>query len=227
MTKGIEILKCDLSNEVVQYIYGELAAARVLAFESHLLVCDECTDELAAVSHARYEVYDWKRIEFDHLATPRFVLPLDGEVEGASWIDRARAIVGRSWLVPVSAFAAVAIAIAGTYYLSEVSDVDVAEVNSPSPAVQVPAADVPPVFAVEQAASEPATNERALVKVQDQKAVKQSPVRNTKRPVPRSTQTAVQRTDTKTSAPRLNEFPEYEDTSLRLAQLFDDIDTRD
>ena len=36
---------CKFSADIVPYMYGELAAADTLAFESHLLECSDCTDE--------------------------------------------------------------------------------------------------------------------------------------------------------------------------------------
>jgi hypothetical protein len=48
----------------------------------------------------------------------------------------------------------------------------------------------------------------------------------TKAPSVRPVQ-AVAKREVRSTVPRLNEFTDDEDTSLRLAMLFDDLDTRD
>src|SRR5437870_1692493 len=62
-------------TELVSYIYGELDERSQSAFESHLSECVDCAMELAAVSDARLGVIEWRRNDFDHLATPEFVIP--------------------------------------------------------------------------------------------------------------------------------------------------------
>lgn len=61
--------------EFVSYIYGELDQAGEEAIETHLVECDECTMELASYSDARLGVIEWRREDFDPLATPAFVIP--------------------------------------------------------------------------------------------------------------------------------------------------------
>ena len=51
-------VNCKYANEIVPYMYGELASSATAEFESHLLECQLCTDEFAELSAARYEVYD-------------------------------------------------------------------------------------------------------------------------------------------------------------------------
>ncbi len=225
--------KCNFSPDVVSYMYGELPAAECPAFESHLLDCSDCTDEFAAVSTARYEVYDWKKLEFEPLETPVFVIPAR-DVESAttsSWVDKLRGAFNQPWAVPSAAFAGLAIisAFAGIFYFAGGTGSDVARVNSNVTSVADPIAPVkessiePLVTATEDPAPVPAKSER----VDPRRTATKRSVRTVRRSVePRAAQPSALRTAS-TTAPRLNDFTEEEDTSLRLAQLFDDLDTRD
>jgi hypothetical protein len=218
---------CKLAADIVPYIYGELSVTEGSVFESHLLGCVDCIDEFAAVSNARYEVYDWKKTEFEPLATPVFAIPY-GEADGVSWFDKVRAAFSQSWEVPGVAFAGIAIVsmFIGVFYFSGASGPDVAQENSNSrPTTVSPQPDLlviaPPIkdeisgdelrpvptIAVSTTQKRSARNARAVV----------SPRRVQARPT----------TTAASAAPRLNEFSEDEDTSLRLALLFDDVDTRD
>ena len=62
--------KCEWTDDLIAYLYNEMPAAGRSTFESHLTACQTCTDEFAGLSQARFEVFDWKREEFDTLATP-------------------------------------------------------------------------------------------------------------------------------------------------------------
>jgi len=66
---------CPFGDDIVSYMYDEMPNAGQLEFERHLAACEVCTDDFAAVSLARFETYDWKRVEFDPLATPQIVIP--------------------------------------------------------------------------------------------------------------------------------------------------------
>jgi hypothetical protein len=142
----VNISGCKFSADIVPYMYGEMAVTESSAFESHLLDCGACTDEFALVSNARYEVYDWKKLEFDPLPTPHFNIA-DVEHAGvlgvAAWLGKVRAAFGQSWLIPTASFAAIAIvAVFGaTFLLSGDNQQEVAQSNSntPATAVSVPA----------------------------------------------------------------------------------------
>src|SRR5438046_1022119 len=106
--KEVNVSKCKLNGEMVSYMYGELSTNEGLAFERHLVDCSECTDEFAAISSSRYEVYDWKKLEFDPLETPNFEIRF-GDVVSVSWYEKVRAFLAHAWAVPTLSFAAVAI----------------------------------------------------------------------------------------------------------------------
>ena len=229
--ENLEAFKCEFSVDVVPYMYGEASKRVSSAFEDHLLDCELCTEELAAVSFARYEVYDWKKVEFDPLPTPR-ILPFADTAQvpvAASWLDGLRAVLGGGWLVPSSALAAVAIAVVfGISSLAERDSTDlyvagVPEITTPTPSVTIPM--VPDVF-IDSQAVEPQP-ELKMTEVKTLTPKRSVRVARTNS-VPTDSSVAQDvRTDVTQSAPRLNEFNDDEDTSLRLAMLFDDLDTRD
>lgn len=235
MLKSLEISKCEFSDDVLTYMYGEMPSSAISAFESHLLDCDECTDELAAVSFARYEVYDWKRLEFDPLPTPRFI-PIEATEPARktlSWIGGLRAAFanGRLGFVPEFALVAIGLIVAGVVYFAGVDGPDAAKIDPAPPVVAQSAPALSPEKGHSVAANDPdiETPKAEPVAIRAENRKKARTVRATRSP--KSNVARVVRTvpDRRTSPeiPRLNEFSEDEDTSLRLAQLFDDVDTRD
>ena len=219
---------CKLSADIVAYMYGELSSAEGSAFESHLLECVDCTDEFAAVSNARYEVYDWRKTEFEPLATPVFTIPY-GE-PAVSLFDKVRSAFRPSWVVPGVAFAGIAIvsAVASFFYFSGDTGSSVAQVNTNLRSVAAPAAEKEePRIIAKDDVKRPAPEQAKPVRAVSGNSVrKRAPRADKNVAVRRPVEVRVTSTPNQ-SAPTLNEFADDEDTSLRLAQLFEDIDTRD
>jgi anti-sigma factor RsiW len=233
------ISECNFGEDAVLYLYGELPDADRVVFESHLLDCTACTDEFASMASARYEVYDWKTVEFDPLATPRFEIPFEQQQAGEtteSWADRIRSAFARRWAMPGLAFAGLAVvSIFGALFLSSSGGSDEiasATINvdnraardvTPSPVVQP--STLPST--VDNGVAAPRTEEPQRTGVP---AILRSERRGTARIVspPKRTITKPESTRAvKVDVPRLNGFPEDEDTSLRLAELLEDGETRD
>ena len=230
------ISECKFSHDIVPYMYGEFPAQKSSVFESHLLDCTECRDEFAAISSARFEVYDWKKLEFDPLPTPRFAIPYSGEAAGV--IDRLRAAFARGWAVPGLAFAGlVVISVSAaimllsgdngtTSLVAEVGNANVAVVSATL--VDVPPQVKPPV---QTAFASGNTAQRRPEVLKASEAARQ----NGPRRIVRDSKSIIRAAEAKQAAvqteqkavPRLNGFPEDEDTSLRLAELFEDVETRD
>ena len=226
----VNFSECKFSADMVPYMYDELSSVESMAFEQHLIDCADCTDEFAAISSARYEVYDWKKLEFDPLETPNFEIPFE-EVAGVSWSDKIRQMFAHAWAVPTVSFAALAIVAVATVSVIWLRSGEELVVKNPEP-VAVPsqenAAPVPTgnvdtsskaAVTVEQPATQASVSKRATLRrtgpqilraTRDRSIeIKQTTARNETRAVP-----------------RLNEYPDDEDTSLRLAELLDDIGSR-
>src|SRR5687768_11378745 len=220
-------------EQLVAYIYEELAASKRDEFEDHLLNCSGCTSEFADISMSRLDVFEWHRDEFLPLATPQIVIPYERKPAPApqySWIDSLREMVWSPLRVALASGSLAALAVAfGIFFIANSNpDNDMA---AGSVDVISPAAD--PIKSPAEV-SEPAATLNTVT-VQDKQPLK----RVFRAAEPKSNVRAVRakalmpRKETKpatTSAqnlPRLGTFAEPEDTSLRLADLMADIDTKD
>src|SRR5688572_5977894 len=106
--KNAKYNECEFSVDLLPYMYGELATNRISVFESHIAECGCCTDEFAELAAARFEVYEWKQIEFQPLATPVIAIPY-GSGPAISWLGRIREVFTSGWAVPAAAFAGLVI----------------------------------------------------------------------------------------------------------------------
>jgi hypothetical protein len=208
-------------------MYGEMSGSDASSFESHLLECSTCTDEFASISSARYEVYDWKKLQFDPLTTPEIRIVFEPEPT-VSWIGKVTAIFAQGWAIPSMAAAGVFVVavLSGVLILSEGSSRDIAANFSKDVVVdQESVASVPAVTSQEVIPGE----DRYVDRDSDKQVIKSAPPqRISQRRAPRSVRSFdVKATSAQNQqrAPRLNEFVEDEDTSVRLAELLDDIET--
>lgn len=231
--KDVNNTNCRYSADIVPYMYGELASAETASFESHLRECTGCTDEFAAISGARYEVYDWKKLEFDPLPTPPVRVPF-GEVATVGWVERFQAVFARSRAVPGFAFAGIAVvaAFAAVFLLNsqDGSPEQLAANRSRDPVVAQPENQTPTVLITDSEIGTIAKPASGRLNEADRPPVSQPrrAVREIRRAGPRPAEprmtTAASRNR---AAPRLNEFSDEEDNSLRLAELFEDVETSD
>lgn len=224
--------KCGSVDAIVGYIYNELPSAERNSFEQHLLDCTACTDEFAAIADSRYAVYEWQKLEFEPMPTPHFAIPY-GETK-VSWLDAIKSVfvtgprlaTAGAFSLLIAAFFSAAIFMSGepsdvvsidsiqvtdTFSAPAAENSDVANVSAPvEPVADKNDEAVKPEFAV--AAKKTAKTERKR---------RPSPVRrNTSRPQNIGN-------ETQAKAPRLNDFEDLSDDSLRLSDLVADIDTRD
>ncbi len=229
--------ECKFSADMVPYMYAELSAASSSAFESHLIECGACTDEFAAMSNARYEVYDWKRLEFDPIATPKFAIPFQSESHSvaSSWIEKVRTAVSGSWAIPGVAFAGLAIisVLVAVFILSGAHDPEIAaNTGALNTGINNLAVGRAPESSGLPVASEPVSEVspgrpfRSDLESIAKPAPRKPAVRNVKVNTRSYVFTQASAQNEQKEIPRLNEFSEDEDTSLRLAELFDDLDTR-
>ena len=224
-------------DDIVSYIYSEIGAAERTRFENHLSDCSLCTDEFAAISNARFSVFEWRREEFADLSTPKIVIPYPAKKTNAEEI----APVGlwaplRAWISLVSFPVAIAVGLVLCLGLgltafqflggpelpiaSNVKNVppietvsapnSVATVNSKEPEVAVDT--------VPRAVARPSHEIRPVTVVERRKTISKKQL-TACNPVDRI---PVQNTP---AAPILSEnFEETQDASLRLADLFADVD---
>lgn len=68
-------LTCPFADELVSYVYDEFEAAQKAKFEAHLKTCVGCADELQSFQFLSQTVQDWRDEEFASLPTPLIEIP--------------------------------------------------------------------------------------------------------------------------------------------------------
>jgi hypothetical protein len=86
---------CDHAEQIVSFLYNEINEAEKKNFESHLVNCSSCADELAGFSIVRSSIHEWRSEEFANLLTPSFEIPAVAKVQSgsASWLESIRAFL--------------------------------------------------------------------------------------------------------------------------------------
>ncbi len=224
--------KCASSEELVALLYDELDSASRESTENHLAACDMCAGEFAELSFARLDVYEWHRDEFVEMATPRIVIPYEEAVVRTSWFDSLAGLFagpGR-WATTGAAFAAVAIAAFGFWAISSKPE-ERAAVNGGVKVVQ--STERPSVAPTPEAVEPTPAGDRNIAPQRTASAPvkKQQPTPlKTTQPVPQPAKgrplTSQPVNARQQPAPRLNDFDDEEDTTLRLGDLLAEVDTR-
>lgn len=227
--------QCEFADSVLQYIYGELDAALVLRFEDHLAGCHNCIEELAELSLPHHSVFEWRKLDFDPLPTPRFEIPL----ASTGFAVRVKeAIEGyRLWLAGGLSFAAIAIisvfVVISAIGVADQRDLAVAvedpPVNKSASIGDIAVSENQVAVSTADSTSEPVGTPYLERGTRTQapvsgvvRSVRSNPVA-AKRPVSRKEASAYSRS----VAPTLAEYDDSEDDSLRLSDLFEEIDTSD
>lgn len=221
---------CSPPEELAAFLYGEMDAASRASIEQHLTACDACTSEFADLSFARLDVYEWHRDEFVEMPTPPIVIPYAEAVTRSSWLEAFRGLFTWSgqWVTAGAAFAAVAVmSVIFWQYSSRPVEVADRTQGFPIPPVKERPA-VPTPGTVEHRPQSPQPDvppqkvSTTLVKKQPVQPVKPAAAPSPRRsPANRSVQAK------QPAPPRLNDFEDEDDTTLRLGDLLAEVDTRD
>ena len=200
-------------------------------FESHLAECSACTDEFAAVSLARFSVYEWHKEEFVPMPTPQIVIPY--EEKPVSILAGLREAFSFNWATSSLAAASVLVVAAFSAYVVSINSVG----DEKAVATNVNTVAVPTPTNIEVPKPSVVVSNDAIVPV---KASNEEPTR-----APRPTKAVQAKRDVRTNQPTVrNEVKnptvatssnnrtinavddDSEDNSLRLTDLFDAEDTR-
>lgn len=220
---------CGQENELLSYLYEDGSTASREAFESHLAECEVCTDEFAAISLARFSVYEWHKEEFVPMPTPRIVIPYEEKpvsiwagLREAFSFNWATASLAAASLFVVAAFGAYVVSMNNAGEEKAVAN-NVNTVAVPTPAdIGVPRSDgvVPSdtIVSVKASNDEPTRVAKPVKTVVAKRDVRPNQPRNEVK------NSAVASSNNN----RRNNIVEddSEDTSLRLTDLFDAEDTR-
>ena len=145
---------CNFSDLLVSYLYGEIDEQEKSRFESHVLNCGACADEISAFGGVRSSVLNWRETEFAALSTPVIELPFETEkatiLSSETTASRSRLAGLRElfslspvWTGAATACAALAIC-AGLFYaaFSSPNENNVAGTNKNVSVASVPAPTV-------------------------------------------------------------------------------------
>ena len=242
---------CTFAESIVSYLYNETGAKEKLAFEAHLKNCLMCADELAAFGYVRTSLAEWKEAEVFALEMPRLenpaiqtTAPVISTTSG-SWLDNLRELLAwfPAWKTVSVAFAVLIVFVLAVFLVNSPDKTEVAANKDQNPSKESTESNkvqeqlysetkTPPQKAVEEN-EKPKVSETAVIKDSAPKsngAQKQKPI------APKTNETVagnvVNRNEKKNKniekreLPRLSGTDEEEDKSLRLADLFDEIDTK-
>jgi hypothetical protein len=225
--------ECSHSHDLISYVYNEMDISGRDRFDSHLADCSSCIEELANLSLSFYSVHEWRKLEFDPLPTPYFQLP--AAKHKASFADRLWDLFSPApgWVAAGSLAALLLTATIGILTLkdssnpelagiSEIGEVPVASIDTNTGSAEVPSVET---YQSSTDLKEPRVEKTIETDSPAKSEPKQQPktLRNTAPVRTERGSTAV----LSSAFPQLTEFDELQDDSLRLSDIFDDIDTSD
>ncbi|MGB7070715.1 MAG: hypothetical protein WBD22_14575 [Pyrinomonadaceae bacterium] len=227
---------CALSQQVIVYLYDEMGIVKRSDFDRHISGCRQCAADVSEFAATRSAVQQWRKNEFDVLATPRIEIPF--EHPNVSLVETLRLFLSlpTGWVTAASAAAVIAVIIGFGFVLfgdltggSEIAEqVSAPQVSVPSvEPVRVQSIDAEPIETIEDMVGSTAVAVSAPIRKTQTHVGERS-----KRPrLDRSRRMASSGSSPnpapRLEAPRLNDLEEAEDDSLRLTDLFAEIDTSD
>ena len=228
---------CSHGEDMLAYLYDELPPYGRERFEAHLESCTGCIDEFAELAVSRYSVFEWKSFEFAPLPTPKFVVPTERK-PAASWFDGIRAAFAwNGWAIAGGAAAIMLFALIGIALWNIQPDTTIA-VNEPSPSLPVADLEEPSNRSVETTEPERSSTEREVETSQEPESNRRTAPEH-KRPIVAKAVTVRKASAEKVeprrvtanerlrNSPTLGQYVEEQDESLRLSDIFDDLDSRD
>lgn len=245
---------CEFAAETLDFLYGEMSVERKNAFQTHLRNCSDCAVEMEDFSDIRFSIQDWKASEFDNLATPKIRIPFETvktvETEkSVSWFDSIRNYLTFSPVLS-GAMAVLIFAVLvgfGIFVLNKNADKDLVAESNQKPNLNVKPS-VKPQPSVEKKPEVAEIPDKVIdgkIIDEKQKNDESVPAQVNTKPASKQKNQPVKTVEKKTSKsdsvndpknaktvtnkkPRLNELPEEdEDNSLRLADLFAELETKD
>jgi hypothetical protein len=242
---------CFSEEEFVSYLYGEIRESDRRKFDVHLAGCSFCTEEFASVSESRFSVYEWQRSAFAGLETPEIAGPWQqpavremeahGAVITVSWIDRLRAAAfDRPSFALATAVVALLVLVLGVGFLTlrrnSNEQVDVADKDANVAPAEDPSQTANLVVehgndkVVSDSGKEVKTpyapsahntvKEPEVIKASENKAIPPK-IRAERASIMRKRNLA----PVNRRAPRLSDFDEEDDNTVRLSDLLADADT--
>ncbi len=246
---------CRFADELVSYLYGEIEANEKIKFEKHLKDCFDCQSEFEGFQFTRASILEWRDEEFSYLPLPSFEVSTKANLSTAeSGISRSWFAVLRNLFSFNPAYAmALAIAVVGIgvsfYALNFTKNTETAhlQVNkiiekpvvSPTKEVfEKPRETFDPDKNPDKKSSSafeninPVKEQKRETVVAPIKAAVKVPAKAAKSNSDNQPIGLKESNDKKSSpvkkrqAPNLNQIEDEEDQSIRLADLFAELDTK-
>lgn len=238
---------CSFAESVVDYLYGELSAGEMKRLDEHVKECSECSIAYAEIADARQAVVNWKEEEFTPLSIPAIRYLPDKNIETAGVAERFRRIIRALVISPRMAavgisFAVLFVVAGGILFVARIDSVDeIAAVNKAtstnslnkekaSPSGHAVSGEPensyisPPSGNSDNSKSPEIGNDLAKKPVtRDLKRPARKLLR-VKTPI-RSEKAVTTSNRAERELPRLNDFEDYKDNTLRLADILDEIDS--
>ncbi|HMJ09704.1 MAG TPA: zf-HC2 domain-containing protein [Pyrinomonadaceae bacterium] len=233
---------CGFDGDLAGYLYGEIKPDEKQRVDSHLAGCNECAMEIASVSAAKFAVEDWRRQEFTGLKTPSITIETNVTSSSQVW-SWAALRSNFQFSLPIAGVAA-ALIIVGFSLLVRIGAPNVGisagetaanDVSVPNSLPQLPVQETTSNLLITNDFDDPAKDDLPAdvtsTSVKDSKR-RMAPERpsigrlrfaGARRPVVRPSEISVAKQ--KSKAPRLNNFDEKDDETLRLEDLFAEIET--
>lgn len=215
---------CGFAEQVVSYFYGELDAGDAARVREHLGSCAACFEEHEGIAMVSGSISEWKA-QFDALPTPSIVIPksvpeqrqpevgLFDVIRG--WLGGFQALAGSAAAVLLVAFGLFAyFGLNKTVGPDLVSSNRITATPSVSPTVSKSSTESIEKTAIEKPSDVTPKSPQA-VRIAD---TKPAPVKTEQR------RPTTKRNDRR-QTPAMTDDDSDEDTTLRLADLFDEIGT--
>jgi len=77
----VKMRDCGYAEQILDFVYDELAGPAKMAFEGHLSQCSMCADDVTAFSSTSFAVREWRAEAFDSLSAPKIMLPKPVQVK--------------------------------------------------------------------------------------------------------------------------------------------------
>ena len=243
-------LSCEFAEQIVSYLYGENGGAEKQKFEKHLKNCEPCAEEFAAFSEMRFAFAELKD-EFSLMKTPKIEIPYENSREiievssvKTSWLDGVRAIFGNvsAWQMAAGFAVLTILAVFSIFLLRNDNRELAAENNKNTPKPTAKKTESNRVVKTEKSPEEVVVKDEKITEKQTDVATttidepkEKSVVKVSERPQPQPKNNTVNKQTTpknnnlknnnRNDLPRLNNTDEIEDDSLRLADIFEEIDS--
>ncbi len=239
---------CGFSEQLVSYLYNEINGAEKLNFETHLRSCAICTDEFATFSGVQYSINDWKLQDFSTLETPvfeispkisRFVKTQELSENKGSWLPGLRRLFSlspRSWSLAAASFAILTVCVVIVLLAVNYKKANEYSQNNAPKIIASPTTEQTKVISPTET---PESQPKSVVQSKNPSIIiaKPEPKNNRLVKVNDSVRQPkkVENADIhKINPPKVNNqskpskfvIEDDDDNSLRLAELFDEIDTK-